>query len=258
MDALFSLITPVTPWQFAAAFGIAVVAGMVKGLVGFAMPTVLISGLSTFLSPELALAGLILPTLFSNAIQALGQGVAQAWRLVARFRLFLIVGAVCLLIGAQMVAVVPTSTLLTALGVVIAGFAVVQLAGVRFHLRQRAWKIEVGVGALAGFIGGFSGAWGPPTVVYLTALDTPKKEQIQIQGAMYFMAAILLLLAHSGSGVLNARTLPLSVALLVPSLLGVLVGTALNDRINQETFRRATLVVLIVAGANLIRRGLLG
>jgi uncharacterized membrane protein YfcA len=34
-------------------------------------------------------------------------------------------------------------------------------------------------------------------------------------------------------------------------------GGKLQDRINQATFRRATLVVLLLAGANLLRRGLM-
>ncbi|EAR49825.1 hypothetical protein OG2516_08723, partial [Oceanicola granulosus HTCC2516] len=35
-------------------------------------------------------------------------------------------------------------------------------------------------------------------------------------------------------------------------------GLKLHDRVEQATFKRLTLVVLMVAGLNLIRRGLLG
>ena len=35
-------------------------------------------------------------------------------------------------------------------------------------------------------------------------------------------------------------------------------GGAVHDRIDQTTFRRATLVVLLIAGLNLIRRGVTG
>ena len=57
MDVIFSLVSPA---GLALAFGIAVLAGLIKGMVGFAMPMILISGLSSFLPPEIALAGLIL------------------------------------------------------------------------------------------------------------------------------------------------------------------------------------------------------
>jgi len=36
------------------------------------------------------------------------------------------------------------------------------------------------------------------------------------------------------------------------------LGFKLGDRFDQERFRRVTLWVLVLAGANLIRRGLMG
>ena len=62
MDSLFNILTV---QQMYLALCIALFAGLVKGVVGFGLPTILISGLSTFLSPELALAGLILPTVLT-------------------------------------------------------------------------------------------------------------------------------------------------------------------------------------------------
>ncbi|WP_146346141.1 sulfite exporter TauE/SafE family protein [Phaeobacter marinintestinus] len=255
MDALFSLVTP---FQLGLAFAIATLAGLVKGMVGFAMPMILISGLGTFLSPELALAGLILPTLLSNGLQAFRLGARQAVASVAKFRVFLGVGGACLLFSSQLVTTIPASFFLLMLGVMVTGFAVMQLIGIKFHLDQRSTRVEAGVGAFAGFIGGMSGVWGPPTVAYLTALNTPKVEQVQIQGVIYGLGALLLTFAHLGSGVLRLETLPLSLALIVPAMLGMRVGLVLLDRIDQVTFRRATLVVLIVAGLNLVRRGLTG
>ena len=93
MDMFFSLLAP-SEWAF--AFGIGLVAGFVKGVVGFAMPLVLISGLTMFLSPELALAGLIFPTVITNMFQALRQGVAAAWDSIKMFKVFLIAGGIAL------------------------------------------------------------------------------------------------------------------------------------------------------------------
>ena len=63
MDLFTQIIAP----EFLVlAFIIGAASGFVKGVVGFGMPMIFISGLSSFLSPELALAGLILPTVASN------------------------------------------------------------------------------------------------------------------------------------------------------------------------------------------------
>ena len=251
-----SLLALMSPLDLVAAVAIATLAGLIKGMVGFAMPMILISGLSTFLAPDLALAGLILPTVVTNGMQALRQGGRAAMASVRQFRVFLLVGLVFLLASAQLVTSLPTSVFLLVLGIPVAGFALMQLAGLRFHLSAPSVRIEAAVGAFAGFIGGLSGVWGPPTVAYLTALDTPKADQMRVQGVIYGLGAVALAMAHVGSGVLRGETLPFSLALIVPAVAGMWVGGRLSDRIDQTTFRRATLVVLFVAGANLVRRGL--
>ncbi|MDE4132910.1 sulfite exporter TauE/SafE family protein [Phaeobacter sp. QD34_3] len=246
-----------TPEELVAAFGVALVAGTVKGLVGFAMPMILVSGLSMFMSPEIALAGLILPTLVTNGMQALRQGVAAAVQSMKRFRLFLLVGLVFLLASAQMVRVLPQQVMLLIIGVPVSLFALTQLMGKQLTLSRPTRRSEALVGGFAGLIGGMSGIWGPPTVAYLTALGTEKSEQIRVQGVIYGMGAVALLFGHIASGVMRAETAPFSVALILPAVLGMWVGGRLHDRIDQVAFRRVTLVVLLVAGLNLLRRALM-
>jgi len=240
------------------AFGVALLAGLVKGVVGFAMPTVLLSGLGMFLSPELALAGLILPTVLSNGIQALRQGLGAAVASVRRFRVFMAVGLVFLLASAQLVPVLPASVMLLIIGVPVAGFAAMQLAGLHWELTYPSRTIEGFLGAFTGFIGGLSGIFRPPTVMYLNALGTPKAEFLRVQGVIYGMGAVALLTAHIASGVLRSETLPFSAVLIAPALLGMWLGGLVQARIDQVTFRRATHIVLLIAGLNLIRRAVRG
>lgn len=259
MDSLFSLVAPgLSPAIFALCFAVALLAGVVKGMVGFALPMIMISLLGSVISPELALAGLILPTVLANVWQALRQGVAAAWASAMQFRLFMAVGFVALVLSAQLVRVLPIWVMLLMIGVPVVLFTALQLLGWRPHLKRNAPAIEAGVGVFSGAIGGFSGTWGPPTVLYLTALDTPKRDSVRIQGVLYGLGSLVLFFAHIGSGVIRWETLPFSVALCIPALLGMALGFAVQDRIDQVLFRRATLVVLLVAGLNLIRRALMG
>jgi uncharacterized membrane protein YfcA len=247
------------PVLMAMAVGLTLVAGFVKGAVGFAMPMILISGLASFLPPETALAALIVPTVITNVWQAFRNGVAAAWASVLRFRFYIAIVLVFIAGAAQLVRVLPPWAMFLILGIPITVFAATQLLG--WHLRIRPehrMRAEILIGSFAGFVGGMSGVWGPPTVAYLTALNTPKVEQMRVQGVIYGAGAVVLLLAHLKSGVLNAGTAPLSVALVVPSLIGMAVGFWIGDRLDQDKFRRATLAVLVIAGLNLVRRGLAG
>ncbi|WP_372991746.1 sulfite exporter TauE/SafE family protein [Sulfitobacter sp.] len=255
MDVFFSFLTP---HELALAFAVAIVAGFIKGMVGFAMPLVLISGLTIFLPPELALAGLIFPTVATNLFQALRQGVKAAWVSTKLFKVFLIAGGIMLVLSAQLVRFLPSQTMLLVIGVPITLFALWQLSGRSFTLVQRSSRIEVLVGGFAGAVGGVSGVWGPPTVAYLTALGTPKHDQMRVQGVIYGLGAVALLFAHFGSGVLRAETVPFSIFMILPALSGMWLGSKIMDRIDQASFRKATLFILLIAGANLVRRGLLG
>ncbi len=239
--------------------GVALIAGIVKGVVGFAMPMIMISGLATVLPPDLALAALILPTLATNLWQALRGGFSAAveatrdhWRYLAVLWLFI-------MLSAQLVFILPESVLFLLLGVPVTVFAMLQLMGFRLRFPASARRaVELGVATFSGFLGGISGVWGPPTVLYLTALETPKAVQVRLQGVIYGSGALVLALAHIRSGLLNGETAQFSALFLLPALAGLALGFLVQDRIDQATFRRATLLVLVIAGLNLVRRGLAG
>lgn len=255
MEQVFSILSPI---QLSVAFGVAMLAGLIKGTVGFGMPMIMVSGLSLFLPPDFALAGLLFATLLSNGMQAFRQGVGAALQSVKRFRIFLYVGFVFLITSAQLVPFLTQQAFLLMLGIPVSFFAAIQLLGFQFHLEKMTTRSEVGFGTVAGAIGGVSGVWGPPTVLYLTALNTPKAEQVRVQGVIYGLGALALVGAHVGSGVLRSETWQLSVALVPPALVGMWVGLKVQDQIDQATFRRVTLIVLTIAGLNLVRRGVFG
>lgn len=253
------MLPELTPVVWTAVIILTLLAGFVKGTVGFAMPMIMISGLGSVLDPELALAALIAPTLATNAFQALRGGWAAVIDSSKVHMRYIIIVIVMIVISAQLVRVLPDSALFLMIGVPVVIFASIQLAGVRlsFTPSQRVYA-EFGFGGAAGFVGGLSGVWGPPTVLYLTALDTPKDEQMRVQGIVFGLGAVALTLAHINSGVVNTQTAPLSILLLAPALLGIFVGFQVSDRLDQVLFRRLTLIVLVIAGLNLVRRGLMG
>lgn len=241
------------------AFAVTLLGGFVKGAVGFAMPLIMISGLATVLPAEVALAALILPTVLGNGLQAMRQGARAAWQAVSKFRVFIGVLIISLSISAQLVTQISKDVLFIVIGVPIVGFSLMQLSGWTPRLNPKNRIRDEGlIASLTGVVGGLSGVWGPPTVAYLTAIETPKSEQMRVQGALYGIGAVALLTAHLKSGVFNAYTAPLSFAMIVPAFAGMALGGRLNEVMPQKTFKSATLVVLTVAGLNLIRKGVMG
>lgn len=244
-------------WVFAAF--VAFTAGFIKGVVGFAMPLIILAGLTFVFDPKIALAGLILPTVFSNLVQVMGQGLGEARSAVRDYRNYLIAVCVVLLVVAQLVPAIDRQTFFLVLGIPITAISLIQIAGVRFSISQdqRAWGDWV-AGAISGTLGGIAGNWGPTTVLYLIATDTPKARQIVVQGLIYGSASVMLFGAHLVSGILSRDTIGFSASLIPPAILGILVGRKAHDLLDQNGFRKVTLIVLAVAGVNLIRKGLFG
>ncbi|MCB2127503.1 MAG: sulfite exporter TauE/SafE family protein [Rhodobacteraceae bacterium] len=241
---------------FLAVF-VTVFAGVVKGAVGFAMPMIMISGLASFLPAEQALAALIIPTVATNLAQALRQGLGAAILTAKEYKRLLVALCITVLLVAQAVPYIPQAALLIALGVPIVAFALSQLAGwqLRFDARNRG-RAEIATGIVGGIFGGISGIWGPPTIALLLSLGVDKRENVRVQGVVYVIGAVVLVAGHLGSGVLNAATLPLSLFLTLPSMVGLYVGFAVQDRLDAARFRRWTLIVLAISGLNLVRRAL--
>ena len=239
------------------SFAVAMLAGFVKGVIGFAFPTIMIAVLGAIMPPEQALAWLLLAAVTTNFWQSVRQGLKEMWKTMRKYKFFLVAGCVVIIPSAQIVPVMPPGVMQLLISVPVLTYAITTLAGKPVWLPQKPGRgIEAGVGAVAGFFGGISGTWGPPTAAFLTAMNTEKAEQVRIQGIIYFPAAIVLSLSHLYSGVLNEETIAASVLMIVPAMLGIVIGLKMNDRIRHSTFQRITLIALILAGTNLAVTGI--
>lgn len=241
--------------SFWAAMAITLFAGFVKGAVGFAMPMIMISVFSSFLPPEVALAGLILPTLTSNISQSLRQGFGAAVDSALTYRRFLIATMVMIVVSAQFVRAIPQDVFLLLLGLPITLFALLQLLGRKMALRlEHRDRAEWIMGAIGGLYGGVSGVWGPPLIVYLLSTGAEKLETVRVQGVVFLLGSMVLLGAHLQSGVMSGPNTAFSAALVLPAVIGQSLGQHIQGRLDQARFRRWTQILLVLTGLNLMRR----
>lgn len=234
-------------------------AGFIKGAIGFGLPMIVVSGIGTVMPAEVAIAAMILPGLVTNLWQSVRNGLRQATASLVKFWRLNAILLVMIYFCAKLVTVVPDSFLFLTLGSGITFFGSLQIIGWRpkFPLRLRH-MVEAMTALIAGFFGGLAGVWGPPILMYLMAMDTPKKEQIRVQGISFLLGSMVLTVAHLNSGVLNAVSIPFSALLVLPATIGMYIGFKVQDKIDQQVFRKATLIVLVFAGLNLLRRGFFG
>lgn len=140
---------------------------------------------------------------------------------------------------------------LTVLGLVIAGYAVYALLGLKLpSLENPLWAYFSGL--LGGILGGAYNTSGPPVIVYGDCRRWPPDVfKSNLQG--YFIISSLVV---AGSHALSGNFSPLVWRTFWWSLpfigVGLLAGLSLDRWLNSVTFRRVVLVLLVLMGIRLM------
>jgi uncharacterized membrane protein YfcA len=238
----------------AAAF---VVAGLVKGVTGLALPTVGIGLLSLAMPPAQAAALILVPAFITNVWQMIsGPGLGKLIR-----RLWLMLSGVCLgtWAGAGLMTGSKAGSALAALGVALLAYAAIGLMNVRVpHLPAQAeWWLGPLVGGATGLMTAATGVFVIPALPYLQALSFDGKELVKALGLSFTVSTVALAWSLAGSGTLDLGTGLYSLVALVPALAGMLAGQRLLRVMRPETFRCWFFSGLALLGAHLAIRGAL-
>ena len=230
------------------------VAGLIKGIIGFAMPMIILGCSAAAGMPLLGLAVLIMPTLVTNIYQISLFGKAELVQSIRDFRFFLLACLVGLFVGANLFAAANLNILIAGIGLVVLLLSLLQLLKVRAPKGTNSKVLSAIFGAITGLLGGGTGIWGPTTVLYLTSIDTSKQRQILVQGVTFAFSSLFLLFAHLYTGVLNQFSGILSAFMVLPAMIGMLLGVGVQRYLDQDRFRLVTLILLCIGGVYLIYR----
>jgi uncharacterized protein len=216
-------------------------AGLVKGVIGMGLPTVAMGLLALVLPPAEAAAMLVVPSLVTNIWQlAAGPRFAALVRRLWPMMLGVVAGTIA---GTGVLAGNVAGLAKIGLGVALATYAVVGLAGVRLSssARHERWLGPL-VGATTGLVTGATGVFVIPAVPYLQAIGLEKDELIQAQGLSFTVSTVALALGLLRVDAWQANALWASLLALVPALVGMQAG---------QTFRRVFFAGLLLLGAAL-------
>lgn len=233
-------------------------AGAIKGTIGFGLPLVSISVLTNIIDVHLALAVMTLPIVTSNLWLGVQGGLFVAT--VRRFWWVVLAVGAGIFVGSWFMAGMDARALSLLVGLTIIVFALVEQfkPGRGFAIPEsRVRPYGIAAGVVGGVMGGLSTAYGPPLILYLSALRMPKEVYIATIGVIWFFASIFLVVAFSSVRILTPHTAALSALAVLPVFVGMAVGKRVRGRIDAELFRRITLVALLLLGLNLVRRALI-
>jgi uncharacterized protein len=234
-----------------------VLAGLVKGVTGLALPTVGIGLLSLTMPPAHAAALIVAPAFITNVWQMIsGPGLGRLIR-----RLWLMQLGVCLgtWAGAGLMTGSKAGFASVALGVALLAYAAIGLMNVRVPQvpASAEWWLGPFVGGATGLMTAATGVFVIPAVPYLQALSFDRVDLMKALGLSFTVSAVALAWSLVGSGILDLGTGVYSLLALVPALAGMLAGQRLLRVMRPETFQRWFFSGMVLLGADLAIRGML-
>jgi len=235
--------------------GVAVVlvAAFLKGIVGFGFPTTATTLLALFVDVKTAVALVIVPNIVMDGFQMARRG--QLLSTARRLAFVLVAGAVGIVLGTQLLVLLPAWMATLILGLFTLAFVALNATSFSPRLAPE-WEGSVGpiAGFVSGIVGGLTNTPGTVLVIFFYALDFPKHEFVRSIALSFVVLKVVQLGAVSHFGLMSWSLFGLSAALTVVALLAFYAGLQVQDRLDQRRFNRAVLFFLAATGLWLIYR----
>ena len=99
-----------------------------------------------------------------------------------------------------------------------------------------------------------TGSFVFPEVLYLQAIGLPRDALIQAMGMLFTASTVALAIALGGRNLITAELGVLSVAAILPAMLGMVLGRRLRVRLSEVAFRRVFFCALLALGLTIAAR----
>jgi len=232
---------------------VVLVAAFLKGIVGFGFPTTSTTLLALFVDVKTAVPLVILPNIVMDGVQMArrGQLLSTARRLV----FVLVAGAVGIVLGTQLLVLLPAWVATLVLGLFTLGFVALNATSFSPRLAPK-WERPLGpvAGLVSGVVGGLTNTPGTVLVIFFYALGFSKDEFVRSIALSFVVLKVTQLAAVAHYGLMSWGLFTVSLGLTAVALLGFYAGLRVQDRLDQRRFNRAVLIFLGATGFWLVIR----
>jgi len=223
--------------------------GIVAGLAGFATGLV-VSGVWLHIFTPAQTAMLIVGYgLLTQTYNIWRVRHALRWRTVAPF---VIGGLFGVPIGALLLGYIAPAYVRFGVGLLLVGYSTYFLARPHFKPVHAGLAGDVGVGVLNGVLGGMTGLSGPIITIWSQMRGWTKDHQRAVFQPVILSNFILTAISLTLAGTVTASLVKTYLYGLVPLALGLWIGLKLYGHLNETTFRKIILVLLLLSGVVLI------
>ena len=230
--------------------------GLVKGLIGGGLPSIVVPIMALVVDPAYAAAVTLIPVMTTNIWQAVDGN--RMMGVLRRFWAYYLCLAIGVAAGSQILVGLPPQLSALLIGIAVVLMSPVAIASHRFHVsgKREVWFNPV-VGGAMGIVGGTTVIF-TPTLIYFAALRVDKDTYVTAAALTALFCMVPLYLGLGFSATLTWEVTRASLILLFPTMAGYFVGRALRNAVSQRSFRMILTASLVSVGIGLIYKGLIG
>ena len=230
-----------------------VMGGLVKGLIGGGLPSIVVPIMALVVEPAWAAAVTVIPVMATNIWQAVDGNRAMA--VLRRFWVYFGCLALGVAAGSQILVGLPPQTAALLIGVAVVLMSPIAIASNRFHVSgQREVWLNPLVGGSMGVMGGTTVIF-TPTLIYFAALRVDKDTYVTAAALTALFCMVPLYLGLGFSAALTWEVARASLILLVPTIAGYFIGRALRGAISERAFRMILTASFVLIGIGLVYKG---
>ncbi|MEM7407592.1 MAG: sulfite exporter TauE/SafE family protein [Pseudomonadota bacterium] len=230
--------------EFALSAAAIFVAGLARGMLGFGATLILVPCLVTIYGPieAVVVASVIeIPAVLS----LLPTAVRQAdWRHIAPVAL---ASFLTIPFGAWLLVTLDPDVARRAIAAAVILFALALATGWRYQQPPGLW-VKLGVGAASGVTSGLANIGGPIVVMFLVASNKAAAGVRAGIMAYFSIGAVYRIATYAVLGMYAASIVKIAVALCVPYLIGIGIGTQLFSKVSEKLFMRIAIGLVLAAG----------
>lgn len=228
-------------------------AGVIKGATGIGYSSCALPFLVAAIGLKEAIVLVVAPAMASNiavlfTTGSLGRSLRTFWPLYAATLPGIVCGVYLLMWADKHIAA-------QTLGVIICAYVALALLRPNLSLPPKlARTAQIPVGFSNGLLTGFTGSQVMPLMPFMLALNLEPALFVQAVNIAVVIASLFLGLGLWFGGLMTAPDLSLSVAAVLPALLGVQLGNWARQHIPASKFKSIVLGVLLLIGFTLALR----
>ena len=225
-------------------FFVYVLCGVIKGSIGFGMPTVSISLLSFVLDVKIIIALILIPTLVVNFYQLSRGGNFK--KIISETKYFLIFSTLFIFPGAYLLTIINSNIIILFIAIILLINSALYLLKVNFQLPfYNKPFTQIFVGAVNGVIIGMTSIYTMPLIFLLQSLNYNKNTTIQFLGIAFFLYPLGQIISFSNFDLISSEIFLNSLIILIPIFIGFFIGQKIRHQISETLFQKFFYIMLL-------------